>query len=136
MFSVAVCDCKTIQNTISVFTTMESYHRTFLVAVNDCCSDHVRIAWVSTHQGNIPDVKIDIFQIPSLGNNNGIAIFGIVDSGLDVIEIGWAIVVDVDYSFCEGWGCRQQDEYHYKRCNYAICSHTHFVLLEKTFSKR
>jgi hypothetical protein len=85
----------------------------------------------SAPQSDVFAVEVDIFKIPSLGDNNGIAVVGVIDSSLYVIEICRAVVVNVDDFSCEGRGCRRQDEYHYKRRDYAICSRTHFVLLEK-----
>jgi hypothetical protein len=99
----------------TVFRAISAAHR-------NCLSEKV----------NIP---IAGASIDAIGNDNGIAVVGVVDSGLDVIEIGRGIGIDVDNLSCEGGGSRRQDEYHYKRRDYAICTRTHFVLLEKMFSK-
>jgi hypothetical protein len=124
MFGVAVCDCKTIQNTISIFAAMESYHRTILVAVNDSCSDHVWVIRVCVPQGDVFAIEVDIFKIASLGNDNGIAIVGVVDSCLDVIEIGRAIIVNVD-DFCVG--SSGEGQYYKEQGNFHFGNTTRFI---------
>jgi hypothetical protein len=78
------------------------------ITVNDCGGNYVGVIWVSAADGdgfakkvNIP---IAIAGICAVSNKNRIAIIGIINSGLNVIEIRGFIVIYGDYFRLTGNG--------------------------------
>jgi hypothetical protein len=72
------------------------------VAVNDRCSDDVGVIRVSAADSDSIAFEVYITiasaSICARSNFNDIAIVGVVDCGLDVAEICWAIVIYINGS--------------------------------------
>jgi hypothetical protein len=63
------------------------------------------IVWVvrvSAGQGDILVVDVDVFRVCTLRNENCISIVRIVNRRLDIVEVGWATIIDSDYSGLAG----------------------------------
>jgi hypothetical protein len=72
------------------------------LAVNSRFRHNIRIIWVSAANGDRLGFEVYVSVATSgVGagiDDNRIAVVGIVNCGLDCIEIGCAIVIDGDYS--------------------------------------
>ena len=68
--------------------------------VDECCGDDAGVIWVGAADGDSPSAKVDVvgggISICAGEDNYYITVVGIVDSGLDIVKIRRAIVVNGD----------------------------------------
>ena len=78
------------------------------ITVDDCGGNYVGVIWISATDGDGPAVKVNIpiaiSGICTVSNKNRVAMNGIVDSRLNVVEIRGFIVIYSDYSCLAGNG--------------------------------
>jgi hypothetical protein len=78
------------------------------IAVDDCGGNYVGVIWVNAADCYSPAAKVNIpisiAGINPVSNDYGIAVIGIIDSGLNVVEIRRLIVINVDYFSLTGNG--------------------------------
>ncbi len=72
------------------------------IAVNYRSSNYIRVIWVNTVDGNCfaeeVDIPVTVAGVYSGLDFNDVTVVGIIDSGLNVVEIRRVIVIDGDYS--------------------------------------
>jgi len=101
--AASIGNCKAGKYGIGIFAAFEAKGgiRAKVVAVNNCCGDYVGVFRSDALDGDIfaLETNLDVSRagVCSGKDKDIIAIGGIVDCGLDVIEIVGPIVIDDDY---------------------------------------
>lgn len=104
---IAIANGKASEDAGFIFCSAKGNYRAKIIPIDNCVSNNIWLIRVCASQDNILTQKLDIFIIPSFCNDDCVGIVRIIDSRLDVVEVGGAIVIDGNCSGLAG-DCRQE----------------------------